>query len=182
MVDEKDQRSLWVIDPVHTLVEFAVTRLGLTLIKGRFEGVSGTIRADEADLSRSSVVVELDAASLDTGEPRRDKHLRSADFLDVERFPSIRFRSTRVEPEEPDRLRVYGDLTIHGVTKPVTLETQIKGHGPEEDGREAAGFSADAQIERQDFGLTWNKQMKTGAVLVGDTVAIHLEVQAIRRD
>jgi polyisoprenoid-binding protein YceI len=182
MPEEPAPQRLWDLDPAHTLVEFAAMRLGLTLIKGRFGGVRGTIRADESDLSRSSVAVEIDAASLDTGEPRRDKHLRSEDFLDVERFPSIRFASTRVEPDGPDRLRVHGELTIHGATRATVLETEIKGHGPDEDGREVAGFSAEVQIQRQDFGLTWNKEMKAGTVLVGNSVAIHLEVQAIRRD
>jgi len=151
-------------------------------VKGRFSGVSGTIRADEADLARSTVEVEIDAASLETSEGRRDAHLRSADFLDVERYPVIRFISTSVEPAEADRLRVHGNLTVRGTTREVILDTRNNGQGRTPEGLVVASFSAETRIDRRDFGCIWNQLLETGGLLVGDIVAIHLEVQAIRQD
>ena len=177
-----DQRTVWQLDPKHTLVEFAVTYLAFTTVKGHFEGVSGTIRSDDADPARSSVEVEIDAASLNTREGRRDTHLRSADFLDVERYPTITFASTRVEVTAPNRWLVHGDLTIRGTTRAVVLETEAKGRGVNPQGLEAAGFAAQVEINRRDFGVSWNQALEMGGVLVGDTVAIQLEIQAIRQD
>src|SRR5579859_2725325 len=133
-------QTVWLIDPKHTRVEFATTYLMMTTVKGHFTGVSGTLRLDEADPARSSVVVEIDAASLDTGEPRRDTHLRSADFLDVERYPVLTFTSTRVEPVGNDRFRVEGDLTIRGITRAAVLDTRLKGRGRTPDGMDVAAF------------------------------------------
>ncbi len=182
MAVEADRRTVWQIDPKHTLVEFAVSYLGFTTVKGHFEGVSGTIRSDDANPARSSVEVEIDAASLNTREGRRDTHLRSADFLDVERHPTITFASTRVEPTAADRWLVHGDLIIRGTIRPVVLDTELKGRGRNPEGFEVAGLTARTEIDRRDFGLTWNQALETGGVLVGDTVAIQLEVQAIRQD
>jgi polyisoprenoid-binding protein YceI len=163
-------------------VEFAATYLMMTTVKGHFTGVSGTLRLDEADPARSSVVVEIDTASLDTGEARRDTHLRATDFLDVERYPVLTFASTRVEPVETDRFQVYGDLTIRGIARPVVLDTRLKGRGRTLDGLEAVAFTAQTEIRRQDFGVQWNQSLESGGVLVGDTVAILLEVQALRQE
>lgn len=182
MAAEADRRTVWQIDPKHTLVEFAVSYLGFTTVKGRFDGVSGTIRSDNADPARASVEVEIDAASLDTREGRRDTHLRSADFLDVERHPTITFASTRVEVVAAGRWLVHGDVTIRGTTRPVVLETELKGRGLNPAGLEVAGLAARTEINRRDFGLTWNQTLETGGLLVGETVAIQLEVQAIRQD
>ena len=182
MVASTGQRTVWQIDPKHTAVEFAVSYLTFTTVKGRFEGVSGTIRGDAADPARASVEVEIDAASLETHEARRDTHLRSADFLDVERYPTITFTSTAVEPLDERRLRVRGELTIRGKTRPVVLDAELKGRGRNPDGLEVVGISARAEINRRDFGLTWNQTLETGGVLVGDAVAIAVELQAIRQD
>jgi len=182
MVVQQDRRVVWQIDPKHTLVEFAVTYLAFTTVKGHFDGVSGTIRADEAVPTGASVEVEIDAASLDTREARRDTHLRSADFLDVERHPTITFRSTQVEAIDAHRLRVHGDLTIRGTTCAVVLDTELKGRGRNPVGLEVIGLSARTEIDRRDFGLTWNQALEMGGVLVGDAVAIQLEIQAIRQD
>jgi polyisoprenoid-binding protein YceI len=179
---EADRRTLWQIDPKHTLVEFAVTYLAFTTVKGHFEGVSGTMRLDDADPARSSVEVEIDAASLNTREGRRDSHLRSADFLDVERHPTIAFASTRVEMVAPNRWLVHGDLTIRGTTRAVVLDTEAKGRGRNPEGLEVAGFAARTEINRRDFGVSWNQKLEAGGFLVGDTVAIQLEIQAIRQD
>jgi polyisoprenoid-binding protein YceI len=182
MAAEAERQTVWLIDPKHTRVEFATTYLMVTTVKGHFTSVSGTLRLDEADPARSSVVVEIDAASLDTGEGRRDSNLRSADFLDVERYPALTFTSTRVEPVGPDRLRVHGDLTIRGITRPVVLDTHLKGHGRTPDGLDVVAFTAQTEIDRGDFGVRWNQALESGGVLVGETVAIQLEVQALRQE
>jgi polyisoprenoid-binding protein YceI len=182
MTAEAERQSVWLIDPKHTRVEFAVTYLMMTTVKGLFTSISGTLRLDEADLSRSTVVVEIDAASLDTGETRRDTHLRSADFLDVERYTTVTFTSTRIEPLETDRFRVEGDLTIRGITRPVVLETRLKGRGRTPDGIAVLAFTAQAEIRRQDFGVQWNQPLESGGVLVDETVTIMLEVQALRQE
>lgn len=177
-----DRRTVWLIDPKHTLVEFAVTYLAFTTVKGHFEGVSGTIRSDDEDPARSAVDVEIDAASLNTREARRDTHLRSADFLDVERHPTITFASTSVEVIAAGRWRIHGNLTIRGTMRPVVLETDVKGQGRNPEGLTVAGFAARTEINRHDFGVAWNQTLETGGFLVGDTVAIQLEVQAIRQE
>ena len=174
-------RSTWSIDPAHSHVQFAVRHLVVSTVKGRFGDVGGTIALDEQHLAGSSVEVEIDAATVDTREERRDAHLRSADFLDVERFPTITFRSTRVEPGRGDAFRVVGDLTIHGVTRQVVLEGEQTGRGPSLSGAEVIGFEATTKINRRDFGLTWNATLETGGVVVGDEVKITIDVEATRQ-
>ena len=172
----------WTIDPAHTLVEFSGKHMMFTTVKGRFRDVRGTITIDEADHARSSVDVEIDAGSLDSGVEQRDAHLKSPEFLHVEQHPTITFRSTRVEPIGARKARVLGDLTIRGTTRPVVLDAELKGRGRGPDGLEVVGISARAEINRRDFGLTWNQTLETGGVLVGDAVAIAIETQAVRQD
>jgi polyisoprenoid-binding protein YceI len=176
------QCTVWEIDPKHTLVEFGVKHMMFTTVKGRFTGVRGTINcADEADAARASVEAEIDAASVDTGEEQRDAHLRSAEFLDAERHPTLTFNSTGVERLDTERLRVVGDLTIRGVTREVALETTFNGMGKNPYGQEVAGFTAETTINRKEFGLTWNAALESGGLLVGDKLEILIEVQAIRK-
>ena len=182
MVVQQDRRTLWLIDPKHTRVEFAVAYLTFTTVKGHFTGVSGTIRFDDMDLPGASVEVEIDAASLDTAEGRRDTHLRSADFLDVERYPTIAFSSTSIEPLDDHRMLIHGDLTIRGTTRPIGLEAELKGRARDPQGLEVIGLAARTEINRRDFGLGWNEVLEGGGALVGDTVAIQIEVQAIRQE
>jgi polyisoprenoid-binding protein YceI len=170
----------WQIDPTHTHVEFAVRHLMIATVKGRFADVSGTLELDEQDPSRSSVSVSIGAASLDTRVDQRDAHLRSADFFDVERFPTIRFVSTRVERTPDGAIALAGDLTIRDVTRPVTLAVTDEGRGTDPWGGERAGFSATTRIDRRDFGLTYNAALETGGVLVGDEVKISLEIEFLR--
>jgi polyisoprenoid-binding protein YceI len=174
--------AVWQIDPKHTFVEFAVSHMMIATVRGRFESVSGTIRADGANPNAATVEVEIDAASLDTHDPRRDAHLRSPDFLDVERYPSIHFRSTGVEQVAPARLRLNGDLTIRGATRPVAIDVAQLGRGRGLDGLEVAAFSGELALDRREFGLVWNATLEAGAVLVGDTVAVRLDLEAIRQD
>lgn len=173
-------KSTWQIDPAHTGVEFAVKHMMISTVKGRFADVSGTIVLDEADLSGSSVEVDIDAASIDTRQDQRDEHLRSSDFFDVQNHPKITFRSRRVESEGGGRFRVIGDLTIRGVTREVVLEATDEGRGMDPWGNEKAGFTAHTVIDRQDYGLTWNTALETGGILVGNEVKISLEVQAAK--
>jgi polyisoprenoid-binding protein YceI len=180
---EVGTRSIWEIDAAHTLIEFTVKHMMFSRVKGRFTGVRGAISCvDEADPAQASVEAEIDAASVDTGDTQRDAHLRSAEFLDAETYPTMTFKSTRVERAGEDQLRVMGDLTIRGQTRQVTLETTFNGRGTNPWGKEVAAFSAETTINRKDFGLTWNVALETGGILVGDKLDIMIEVQATKQD
>ena len=175
--------STWTIDPAHSVAEFSAKHMMITTVKGRIADVRGTVTIDATEPERSSVVAELEAASIDTRTEQRDAHLRSADFLDVEQFPLITFRSRRVEGaslRDGASFRVVGDLTIRGVTREVTLDATYEGRGKDPWGGERVSFSATTKIDRRDFGLTWNAALETGGVLVSNDVRISLEVQAVR--
>lgn len=174
------QRVTLNIDSAHSLVEFSVKHMMFTTVKGRFGTVRGTILIDEAELANSQVDVEIEASSIDTREPQRDGHLRSADFLDADQYPLITFRSTRVEVKGEDRADVIGDLTIHGETRTVTLDTTFNGRGVNPYNLHVAGFSATTTISRKEFGLTWNVALEAGGFLVGDEIKIAIEVQAVQ--
>jgi polyisoprenoid-binding protein YceI len=175
-------QSTWEIDPKHSLVEFAVKHMMLTTVRGRFKRVNGAIHCpDEGNPARASVEAKIDAASIDTGDETRDAHLRAADFLDVEHYPTIDFKSTRVEPMSEDQYRVTGDLTIRGVTRVVMLETTYNGRRKNPWGQEVAGFTAETTLNRKDFGLNWNVALEAGGLLVGDKVNVLIEIQAIKR-
>jgi polyisoprenoid-binding protein YceI len=184
MAETQTELTTWIVDPTHTLVEFASRYMTLTTVKGRFAGISGTIHASEpaAEAGRATVEVEIDAASLDTRDARRDSHLRSADFLDVERFPSIIFTSTRVEPIDVTHFRIRGQLTIRDISREIAFDVTRQGQAKTPTGLDVAGFTASTEINRKDFGLIWNVPLEAGGWLVGDTVMILLEVQAIRQD
>jgi polyisoprenoid-binding protein YceI len=172
----------WKIDPAHTLVEFTAKHMMITNVRGRFTNVEGAIEVDGNDADASSVTVELDAASIDTRVEQRDQHLRSADFLDVENFPKVTFRSTKVEGasfEPGESFRLVGDLTIRGTTREVTLYATFEGRGQDPWGGERVSFSADTKIDRRNFGLTWNTALEAGGVLVGNEIRIHIEAQAV---
>lgn len=171
----------WELDPAHTLVGFAAKHMVFTSVRGKFREVRGQVVIDERNPSRSSVEVEIGAASIDTGVEKRDAHLKSADFLDVENHPAITFRSTRVEgaTRQPgDRFKVRGELTIRGVTREVELAAEFGGVGKDPWGGERAGFSATTKIDRRDFGLTWNQVLETGGVLVSNEIVVEIEAQA----
>jgi polyisoprenoid-binding protein YceI len=155
----------------------------ITNVRGRFSNVEGSIVVDNENPNDSSVSVELDAASIDTRVEQRDQHLRSADFLDVENYPKVTFRSTRVEGasfEAGASFRVAGDLTIRGTTREVVLDATSEGRGRDPWGGERVSFSADTKIDRRDFGLTWNAALEAGGVLVGNDLRLHIEAQAVR--
>jgi len=170
----------WKIDPSHSHVEFAVRHLMISTVKGRFADVQGVVQLDEGDLSKSGVDVAIGVSSIDTREPQRDAHLRSGDFFDAERFPQMTFKSTRVEGTG-DSLKIAGDLTIRGTTRPVVLDVTAEGRGKDPWGGERAGFSATGRINRSDFGLTWNQLLETGGVAVSDEVKVTLDVELVRQ-
>jgi polyisoprenoid-binding protein YceI len=171
--------NTWNIDATHSTVGFSIRHMVFSKVRGRFSKHTGAIQIDDRDLSKSWVEVAIDAASIDTGTAQRDTHLRSADFFDVERFPMLRFRSTRVEDIGEGRLRVIGDLTIRDVTREIALDVESAGRGIDPWGNERIGFVAKAAINRKDFGLTWNQLLEAGGVLVGERVDIELDVQAV---
>lgn len=173
----------WNIDPAHTMVEFSAKHMMITTVKGRFGDLRGTILVNEEDPNLSSAEVEIAAASIDTRTEQRDQHLRSADFLDVEKHPTLTFRSRRIEgarAEVGSTFHVIGDLTIRGVTREVTLDVTYEGGGRDPWGGDRVSFSATTKIDRRDFGLTWNAALETGGVLVSNEVRISIEAQAVR--
>jgi polyisoprenoid-binding protein YceI len=173
--------AVWKIDPVHTIVEFAGRHMMVTTVKGRFKSLRGTIWMDEADPAVSSVEAEIDAASLDTGSDQRDQHLRSPDFLEVDKHAKITFKSTRIEPLGHSRGRVTGDLTVRGVTREVVLDAQYTGSWKNPRGTVVAGFEATTTLNRRDFGLTWNVALEAGGLLVSDTLKVEIQVEAVRQ-
>lgn len=178
MTAEAAQGVTWVIDQSHSLVEFAVKHMMFTTVKGRFAQLEGTIVEHRADHSLSSVSVTIPAASIDTRDEKRDAHLRSADFFDVEKYPSITFKSTGVTAKGGDEFEVRGDLTIKDVTRSVVLRASRTGEGKNPWGQTVAGFNAETKINRKDFGLTWNVALETGGVLVGEDIRVSLEIEA----
>ncbi len=174
--------SDWDIDPSHSRVGFGVRHMMVSTVHGKFAKYTGTIAIDDADVSKSKAHIEIDAASIDTGNEQRDNHLKSPDFFDAAKFPKIVFDSTKVEKRGADGLNLAGNLTIKNVTKPVVLT--VSGFTPEVKdpwGGVRRGATAQAKISRKDFGLTWNKSLETGGVVVGDEVTIELEVELTKK-
>ena len=170
--------TTYQIDPRHSSAQFAVTHLMISTVRGEFHGVTGAVVVDDSDVAKSSVDVTIDATTVDTREPDRDKHLKSADFFDVANHPAITFKSTKVEAAEPGKLKVSGDLTIRGVTKQVVLDVTVP-KSPIKDpwGQQRTAVSGTTKINRQDFGVAWNKSLDSGGVVVGDSVDINLDVE-----
>lgn len=173
--------SKYQIDPAHSTASFSIKHMMIAKVHGGFEKMSGSLTYDPKDPSQSQIDVSIETSSINTREPKRDEHLRSADFFDVAKYPAITFKSTRVSGDGDD-LNVVGNLTIHGVTLPVTLKVD----GPSEEqkdpwGNLRIGASATTKIKRKDFGLTWNAALEAGGVLVGDDVTITLDVQFVKQ-
>jgi polyisoprenoid-binding protein YceI len=175
------QGATYAIDPEHSSIQFKVRHLMVSYVKGVFQKVQGVIDIDDKDITRSKVKVTIDTESINTGVAKRDEHLRSADFFDVSKYPAMTYISKKVMKSGEGRLKVVGDLTLHGITREVILDVE----GPSNEtkdpwGKIRRGASAVATINRRDFGLTWNKALETGGVVVGDEVIINLEVEMIR--
>jgi len=168
------------LDKAHTSVEFVARHLMISKVRGRFNDYAGVINIAETP-EDSSVVVTIDAGSVTTGDLQRDEHLRSPDFFDVGTYPSITFRSTKVDQVKGGDWKVTGDLTVRDVTKPVVLDVEFEGSYPTPWGTTPVGFSASTELDREDFGLTWNQALEAGGVLVGKKIRIELSVEANRK-
>ncbi len=173
--------TTWNIDPVHSVAEFKVKHMMISNVKGQFPKLSGSLTLDESDLAKSRVEASIDASSIETRDPQRNAHLKSGDFFDVEKFPTLSFESTAVRPVKDGELSVEGDLTIHGVTRKANFTVE----GPTPAAKDPWGnmrvaVSATTKINRKDFGLTYNAVLETGGILVGEEVTITLDVQFIK--
>jgi len=173
--------TTWNIDPAHSAAEFKVKHMMISNVKGHFAKVTGTLTLDDSDLSRSRVEARIEAASLETRDAQRDTHLKSADFFDVEKFPTLLFQSTRISLVKDGELAIEGDLTIRDVTRKVVFSAEGP-TPPAKDpwGNTRVGVSATTRISRKDFGLTWNAALESGGLLVGDEVTITLDVQFVK--
>jgi polyisoprenoid-binding protein YceI len=173
--------NTWTLDPAHSQIEFAVKHMMVTTVRGQFRKFSVDVDFDEENPERSSVSAHIDASSIETGMEARDAHLRSAEFFDSEAFPELSFRSTNVAASG-DGYRIDGDLTIKGVTRPVTLEAEIGGVVPNLQGGRRAAFSATTKISRKAWGLTWNVALESGGFLVGDDIKISMDVAVLQAE
>jgi polyisoprenoid-binding protein YceI len=167
----------WDIDPVHSEVGFSVRHMMVSKVRGKFKTFSGQI-VTGADLTQSAVTAEIDLASIDTGNEQRDGHIRSADFFEVEKYPTMTYRSTGVRAEG-DHYVLDGELTLKGVTKEVPLTLELGGFGPDPYGGTRAGFTATGEINRRDFGVDFSATMETGGLVVADKISLHLEIEAV---
>ncbi|HEY4320331.1 MAG TPA: YceI family protein [Gemmatimonadales bacterium] len=170
----------WQIDAAHTDVEFAVRHLMISNVKGRFAGVSGMVDYDRSRPDHLALDVTISVASVDTRNEQRDTHLRSADFFDVEHYPEMTFKARRVDGDVTGEFKLPGELTIRGVTKPVTFAVTAEGRGDDPWGNERLGFSATAEVHRLEFGLHYNPALETGGVVVGDKVKISINTELMR--
>ena len=169
----------WAIDPSHSTVTFTIRHM-MTKVRGEMQVKNGWIDADNDELSKARVEVVLDAATINTGVEARDNHLRSADgHFDVANYPTITFKSKRIEGKDPSNFRVIGDVTIHGITKEVALSTSFNGEGKDPWGNRRSGFSAETKLNRKDFNLTWNQALEAGGFLLGDDVKLDIDVEAL---
>lgn len=171
----------WNIDTAHTQVEFSVRHLMIAKVRGSFEKFSGTVHLDEANPANTSVDITIETASVNTREAARDGHLRSPDFFNSEAFPTMTFKSTRVDVLDGANARLIGDLTIRDVTKPVTLDVEFLGKAKSPWGAISAGFTGKTKINRKEWGLTWNQGLETGGVLVGEDVEISIELELVQQ-
>jgi polyisoprenoid-binding protein YceI len=174
--------STWQIDPAHTAAQFSVRHLAISTVRGAFSKVTGTVIFDDKDASKSSVDVTIDVSTVDTREPNRDKDLMSDHFFDVAHYPTMTFKSTKVEQAGAGKLKVTGNLTIHGVTKEVVLDVDGPS-APVKDpwGNQRAAINATTKINRQDYGVKWNATMDNGGVVVGDDVSINIDAEMIQK-
>jgi polyisoprenoid-binding protein YceI len=173
--------STWSLDPAHSAAEFSARHMMISTVRGAFHKVEGTVELDEVHPENSTVTATIEAASIDSRQADRDTHLRSADFLDVEHYPTITFKSTKIEPHGKDDYLITGDLTIRGTTHAVTLDTKNEGRGKNPWGKEIMAFHATTKINRKDWGLNWNVALEAGGVLVSEEVKIEVFGELIRQ-
>lgn len=171
----------WQIDSSHSHVYFTARHMMISKVRGSFESFDGTIDFDPENLTATNVDIKIDAASINTKNADRDGHLTSPDFLNAEEFPTLTFKSTKVEQADEENGKLYGDLTIKGITKPVVLDVEYAGIAKSPWGTTSAGFSATTSINRTDWGLSWNQALETGGVLVGEKIKIEIELELVQQ-
>ena len=174
-------QSSWEIDPAHSNVQFGVRHMMISTVHGKFTKFTATATGDEKDAAHAGVQASIDVASIDTGDEKRDAHLKTADFFDAEKFPTITFKSTKVEAAGDRRFKLHGDLTMHGVTKPVVLDVEATPEVKGMRGETRAGARATTKVNRKDFGISWSKSMDGGGVVVGDEVEVTIDVEAVKK-
>ncbi len=172
--------TTWQLDSAHTSIEFAVKHLMIATVRGRFGAAQGAIEVDETHPETAKVEVTVDVMSIDTRQEQRDAHLRSSDFFDVEKHPTLRFVGRRIEGDIRKDFKLIGDLTIRGVTKEVALNVTNEGQGNDPWGNVRTGFSASGKIDRRNFGLTWNQALEAGGIAVGDEIKITIDAEFVR--
>jgi polyisoprenoid-binding protein YceI len=173
--------TIWNFDTAHTSIDFKVKHMMVTSVRGSFKEFTGQIIGDLENPTTAEIDVQINAASIDTNNEQRDAHLRSADFLETDTYPQILYKSTRIEHISDDEFKVYGDLTIHGVTREIDLDGTLNGHNTTPYGQEVVGLSAKGELSRKDFGLTWNAALETGGWMVGDVLKLDFEIEAIKQ-
>ncbi|WP_330337623.1 YceI family protein [Streptomyces sp. NBC_00557] len=171
----------YTIDPAHTTIGFTARHAMVTNVKGAFHDFTGTLHLDGADPSRSTATIDVQMASIETGNADRDGHLKSADFFKIDEFPVMTFRSTKAEALGGDEYRITGDLSLLGVTKPITIDLEFNGAAKDPFGNERVGFEGKAEILRSEWGLTWNAALETGGVLISDKIKLNFEISAIKQ-
>jgi polyisoprenoid-binding protein YceI len=169
----------WTVDPSHSSVEFRVKHLGISTVRGEFREFEGQLEIGE-DITSSKATGKIKAASIDTGEPKRDEHLRSADFFDVENYPDITFESTKIEVIDDEEFHVTGDLTMHGITKPITLHAEVTGTEEDPWGNTRVGLEVQGELSRGDWGMTFNQALGSGNMMVSDKVRISADISAVK--
>ncbi len=179
--EQTTTRNTWTLDPAHTAVNFSAKHMMVTTVRGNLGPVSGAIELDENDFTNSEIEVVIDVANLHSRDERRDTHLKSGDFFDVENFPSATFKSKKIERTGDDTYKVFGDLTVRATTREVTLDTQFEGFTKSPWGTQVAAFSATTKLNRKDWNLNWNVALEAGGVLVGESVKLEIDVEAIKQ-
>jgi polyisoprenoid-binding protein YceI len=175
--------ATWQIDPAHTAAGFSAKHMMIATVRGQFKGVTGTVNWDDQDISKSSVDVTIDANTVDTGEPKRDADLKSPNFFDVAHYPTITFKSTKIEKISAAKMKITGDLTIHGITKPVVLD--VEGPSPaikDPYGNTRVALNATTTVNRMDYGVKWSAKLDGGGVVVGDDVNINIDLEMIKKE
>ena len=173
--------TTWDFDPAHSAAHFSVRHMMVSTVRGEFGKISGWVKLDPSDPSRTSVEASIDAGSINTREPQRDAHLKSPDFFDVAKFPTIDFTSTRIVKTGSETYELTGQLTLHGVAREITLTVESDGETKDPWGKVRRGASATGKLNRRDFGLNWNQALEAGGVLVGDEVKISIDVELVQR-
>jgi len=171
----------WQIDPAHSQIQFTIRHMMISNVRGRFENFTGVVEFNEQDPTRSSVDVQIEAASINTREAQRDGHLKSPDFLNADKYPYLTFKSKRIEKTDATHGRMIGVLTIRDIAKEVVLDVEYSGQAKSPWGTTSAGFSATTKINRKDWNLTWNQTLETGGVLVGDEVTVNIELEIVKQ-